>query len=210
MRGAVLTLSVACLISPAVAQESQNNPADPQGVSGQPIGIAHHQQMVGQPVANLTFVETDGIEVPLSSYRGKPLLIDLWATWCGPCLAALPSLNRIYAETRDKGLQFVTLDQVANAADEARDAARATEYLAQHHYNWKNFHDGDRKVARALQVDGVPLVVLIANGKIVYFDFGGNEANLRKAIAGLSPQFASVAPLDKTKPDPSQDSPHPN
>jgi thiol-disulfide isomerase/thioredoxin len=152
------------------------------------------------------FVGKDGKEVALSSYRGKPLLIDLWATWCGPCLAALPSLNRIYAEIKDKGMEFISFDEVGDPVDEDKDAARATNYMAQHHYKWKNLHDDARRVATALQCDGMPLVLVIdANGKIVYFDFGGQEADLRKAIAGLGPQFGSVAPSGEGKPDTSHD-----
>jgi hypothetical protein len=102
-------------------------------------------------------------------------------------LVALPSLNRIFAEVREKGLAVISFDQ-------DRDAARATAYLARHHYNWPNFHDGDRSVEKALQGDSIPLTILFdANGKIVYFDFGGDEASLRTAIAGLGPEFASVA-----------------
>lgn len=102
-------------------------------------------------------------------------------------------MNRIYAEFKDKGLEVISFDQ-------DRDAAKATEYLARHHYEWKNFHDEDRKVATALQCDGFPLAVLIdANGKIIYFDFGGEDADLRKAIAGLGPEFAPAPHSDEDK-----------
>jgi thiol-disulfide isomerase/thioredoxin len=156
--------------------------------------------MIGQLLPDLTSVGTGGEEVALSSYRGKPLLIDLWATWCGPCLAALPSFNRIYAEFKAKGMEFISFDQEIAEEDDG-DAAKAAKYLAEHHYVWKNFHDSDRNLAKALQCDGIPLVVLIdANGKIAYFDFGGKEADLRKAIGSLGPEFAPVSPSDKGKP----------
>lgn len=206
MRNAVLTLSLLCSVSLAKAQEPEHNPAVPYGTSIRPVGIAHHEEMIGQLVPDVTFVGRDGKEVALSSYRGKPVLIDLWGTWCGPCVAALPSLNRIYAEIKDKGIEMISFDEVGDGVDEDRDAARATRYLARHHYDWKNFHDDDRKVATALQGDGLPLALVIdANGKIVYFDFGGNEAALRKAIAALGPEFASVAPSKERRPDTSGD-----
>jgi thiol-disulfide isomerase/thioredoxin len=211
VRKAVFTLSLICLISLANAQERELDPADPYSASIPRVGIAHHEEMIGRFVPDVTFVATDGNEVALSSYRGRPLLIDLWATWCEPCLAVLPSLNRIYAEVKDKGMEVISFDEVRDVVDEDRDAARATKYLARHHYDWKNFHDDDRTVATALQCDGVPLALVIdGNGKIVYFDFGGNEADLRKAIAGLGPEFASVAPSDEAKADTSRDSPKKN
>jgi len=209
VRCLVLILSLCYLIPVAQAQEPDPVPADPYGA---PVhGVAHHEEMIGQTVPDVSLAGANGEEVALSSWRGKPVLIDLWATWCSPCLAALPKLNGLYAEIKDKGMEFVSLDEPGDAADEDKDAARAIAYLAQHHYNWKNFHDSESKVASALGCDGLPLVVLIdANGKIVYFDFGGHEADLRKAIAGLGPEFASVAPAEERKPDPSRDSPDQN
>jgi len=204
VRSTVLTFSLLCLVSPAKAQAPENAPSDPYAPI-QRHGIAHHEEMVGQIVPEVTFAGTDGNEVALSTYRGRPLLIDFWATWCAPCVAALPSLNRIYAEFKGKGMEFISFDQESEVGDDG-DAAKAAKYLAEHHYDWKNFHDSDRKVATALQCDGIPLVVLIdANGKIVYFDFGRKEADLRKAIASLGPAFAPATHSDKGKADKSSD-----
>lgn len=209
VRNTVLTLSLLCLVSLAKAQEPAHDPTNPYSTSTPRVGVIHHKEMLGQLVSELTFVGADGKEVALSSYRGRPLLIDLWATWCGPCLAILPSLNRIRAEVKDKRIEFISFDEVGDVADEDTDAARAAKYMVRHHYDWKNYHDVDRKVATALQADGLPLALVIdANGKIVYFDFGGNEADLRRAIAGLGPEFASIAPADQVKRDTSQDSPN--
>lgn len=155
---------------------------------GPPHAIHPKAQMVGQMAPEVSFAGPDGKKIELSSYRGKPLLVDLWATWCGPCLLSMPAVNRIYTETKNKGLVVFGFDQNDFAED-------AEAYLGNHHYEWTNFHDEGQAVKKALKADGIPLVVLIdAQGKIVYYDFGGNEAELRKAIAGLGPEFASMGP----------------
>jgi thiol-disulfide isomerase/thioredoxin len=190
-RSVVITIAVLSLISLAKAQEPS---ADQYPASTRPL-VPGLDETVGQLAPDVTFVGEGGKETTFSTYRGKPLLIDLWATWCGPCLANLPSLNRIYTEFKGKGIEVVSFDADGEDGTEG-DAATATKYLAQHHYDWKNFHDTDRKVAKALKWAGIPLLVLIdAKGKIVYFDFGGHnsEANLRNAIARLGPDFAPVA-----------------
>jgi thiol-disulfide isomerase/thioredoxin len=152
--------------------------------------VPHHAEMIGRYAPDVDFVGSDGKEISLSSFRGRPVLIDLWATWCAPCIASLPSLNHIYTEFKGRGLEFISFDQ-------DKVAARATDYLIRHHYQWQNFHDGDRKVAGALQSDVIPLTILLdANGKIVFFDFSGNEADLRRAIELLGPEFAST-PLNE-------------
>jgi thiol-disulfide isomerase/thioredoxin len=151
-------------------------------------------EMVGQMAPDVTFAAQDGKKIELSSYRGKPVLIDFWATWCGPCLLFMPALNRIYSETKEKGLQVISFDQ-STAADDA------AIYLKRHHYEWANYHDEEKAVYNTLKGEGIPLVVLIdSQGKIVYYDFGNNEMELRKVIAGLGPGFASIA-SDPTKSD---------
>ena len=67
--------------------------------------------MTGDQAPSLKLKSTDGKVVALDSYRGKPVLLDLWATWCGPCVAALPQLAQIYQDAKDKGLVLLTVDQ---------------------------------------------------------------------------------------------------
>jgi len=142
--------------------------------------------MAGQMAPEVSLTAADGKKVELSSYRGKPLLVDFWATWCGPCLLSMPGLNRIYAEVKDKGLAVITIDRDSSPED-------ATAYLARHLYAWTNFHDTSNEVFKAFKGDAIPLAALIdAQGKIVYYDFSSDEAGLRKAIAALGPEFSSV------------------
>ncbi len=148
--------------------------------------------MLAQPAPSVSFTSKSDGEITLDSYRGHPLLIDIWATWCGPCLKALPAINRLYAEFKNKGLQVVSFDQDGEDGTEG-DETTAAKYFARHHYQWTNFHDFDRKVALAFHADGLPLVVLIdPNGDIVHFGFGGERADsdLRNALAKLGTEYA--------------------
>ncbi len=138
---------------------------------GPPPSLHPKAPMVGQMAPEVTFAGADGKKIELSSYRGKPVLIDFWATWCGPCLLSMPALSRVYSETRDKGLQVIGFDQ-STAAD------NAAVYLKHHHYGWTNYHDEEKVVYKALKGDGIPLMVLIdSQGKIVYYDFGVMREN---------------------------------
>jgi len=68
-----------------------------------------------------------------------PVLLDLWAPWCGPCIAALPRLTQIYQEAKGKGLILLTVDQ-----DEEPNPA--DKFQAKKGYTWPNFHDGDGQI----------------------------------------------------------------
>jgi thiol-disulfide isomerase/thioredoxin len=145
-------------------------------------------QLVGQMAPDVTLTHADGTKVALNSLRGKPVLLDFWATWCGPCIASMPSMHHIYEEVKGKEIEVIAIDEDHKSDD-------ATNYLTRHKYAWADFHDTDEQLQKAFEGEAIPLTVLLdAQGKIVYYDFGGNEETLRRAIAALGPEFASVAP----------------
>jgi thiol-disulfide isomerase/thioredoxin len=144
--------------------------------------------MAGKTAPEISFTGPDGKKIELSSHRGQPVLIDFWATWCGPCLLSMPSLSRIYNDFRSRGLAVISFDQDSVLED-------ATEYLARHYYAWTNYHDTNSKVSQAFKGDGIPLTILIdGQGEIVYYEWGGDEIFLRKAIALLGPKTSSTTP----------------
>jgi thiol-disulfide isomerase/thioredoxin len=150
--------------------------------------------LTGDQAPPLKFKSADGKVVALESFRGKPVLLDIWATWCGPCVAALPQLAQIYLEAKDKGLVLLTVDQ-----DE--DPAKASSFLAKKGYTWPNYHDGDGGIEKLMGSSGVPRIVLIdAQGQVVYDRTGENEDQLRTHLAKLGPEYASLAPKPKLAP----------
>lgn len=143
-------------------------------------------KLAGEPAPQISWLGADGKKMTLSSYRGRPVLVDMWATWCGPCIASMPNLSKIFEETRSTPLQILTFDEDSSAQ-------QATNFLARHSYAWTNVHDEGGAIQKAFKGEGIPLVALIdANGKVVFYDFGTDEAGLRKAIAALGPQYASA------------------
>jgi thiol-disulfide isomerase/thioredoxin len=150
--------------------------------------------LAGQPAPSLKLKSEDGKVVALDSFRGKPVLLDFWATWCGPCVAALPKLAQIYQEAKDKGLILLTVDQ-----DE--EANTAAEFLAKKGYAWRNFHDGDGEIEKLVGRSGIPRTMLVdAQGKIAYDVEGMDEDELRKEIAKLGPEYAPLLPKPKQTP----------
>jgi thiol-disulfide isomerase/thioredoxin len=141
---------------------------------------------VGTRAAELQLKSADGTLVALSSFRGKPVFIDFWATWCLPCVERMPDLRQLYSETASKGLVWLSID-----LDE--DQAVAEAFAKREHFPWANYHDGDRTLSMAFHRTSVPLGVLIdAEGRITFYQSPYELAELRAAIAALGPQFGSM------------------
>jgi thiol-disulfide isomerase/thioredoxin len=172
-------------VPPSDAKLIQDFPDPRNGLGG---------TMTGDRVPSLKLKSADGKVVELDSFRGKPVLLDLWATWCGPCVAALPQLAQIYQEAKDKGLVLLTVDQ-----DEEPDTA--AKFLAKKGYAWPNFHDGDGQIEKLVGSSGIPRTMLVdAQGKITYDGSGMDEDQLRTAIVKLGPQYAALSPKPKQTP----------
>jgi len=149
-------------------------------------------ELMGEQAPPLQLKSADGKVVSLESFRGKPVLIDIWATWCAPCVEGLPKLDKIYQEAKDKGLVLVSVDR-----DE--EAKTATDFLSKKGYAWPNFHD-DGDIEKLMGESGIPQEVLVdAQGKIVY-DGAMDEDELRTEIAKLGPEYASLRPKPKDAP----------
>jgi thiol-disulfide isomerase/thioredoxin len=150
--------------------------------------------LTGDQVPSLKLKSADGKVVSIESFRGKPVLLDFWATWCGPCVEDMPQLAQLNAEANDKGLVLLLID-------EDEDAPTATAFLSKKGYNWTDFHDGDGEIEKLVGEAGIPRTILIdANGKITYDASGMDEDKLRTEIAKLGPEYASLAPKPKQAP----------
>jgi thiol-disulfide isomerase/thioredoxin/outer membrane lipoprotein-sorting protein len=148
-------------------------------------------EFVGKPAPDIS-LKRQGKEMLLSSYRGKPIFVDFWATWCGPCAEMTRALKKLYAETSGKGLVWVSID-----SDEG--AGTAAAFVKQEQIPWPNYHDDDGALGKAFGREAVPLGVLIdPEGKVTFYSSGYDMAELRAAIAKLGPEFISVAAIPPT------------
>jgi thiol-disulfide isomerase/thioredoxin len=168
-------------------------PSDAKLVDEFPDTLRHNPdaaRMLGNPAPELT-LKSGGKALSLSSLRGKPVFLEFWATWCAPCVELIPDLKKLYAETQEKGLVWISIDS-------DHDASTVAAFLTREHVPWPNYHDEDGSLGGAYQRAGIPLGVLIdAEGKITFYESGYEIPSLRAAIAKLGPQFAGISPAAK-------------
>jgi thiol-disulfide isomerase/thioredoxin len=152
-------------------------------------------QLSGSAAPALKLKNANGKSMTLKDFHGTPVLLDFWATWCPPCVAALQPLKKLEAENAHKGLVILGID-------EDDDAEAGNNYLAKHDVNWANFHD-DGEIWRAFPSNsGIPYYVLIdGEGQIVLAKPSAEESELLTAIGKLPDISGRDAP-GKGKPKP--------
>jgi len=151
--------------------------------------------MTGKTAPSLKFGAADGKVVSLDSFRGKPVLLNVWATWCAPCVKELPQLAQLRKDAGDRSLVFISVD-------EDEDAKTAADFLAKRGYDWANFHDADGEVDKGLGLSGIiPRTTLIdVAGKIVFDSRNHTTDEIRGAVARLGPEYATLAPAPEPSP----------
>ena len=125
----------------------------------------------------------DGREISPADFRGKVLLLDFWAVWCGPCIAELPNLKRVYAKYHEKGLEVVSI-----SLDFRKQTVRS--FVKKRKMNWTHIHNAsqsrgnDVAIRYNVNVTGIPEAILIGrDGKVITSGTALRGPGLAAAVA---------------------------
>jgi peroxiredoxin len=116
-----------------------------------------------------------GEELSLAQYRGHPVVLDFWASWCGPCWRSFPLLDRLHESYHERGLVILTV-----SVDEEVDDAR--RFAARSPHGFRLLHDPGGKIADSYRVDAMPRVFLIDADGSIRGDFEGFSAVVEQRL----------------------------
>ncbi|MCL2345134.1 MAG: TlpA family protein disulfide reductase [Desulfobulbus sp.] len=153
------------------------------------IASAGTQTPIGGRLSEATLYQIDGGTKKLSAYRGKPLIINIWASWCGPCRAEMASLNRL--AKRYHGKQF---NVIGVSTDDDTQAAAA--YVKKAKLSFPVYLDSrDFFIEDMLGAKAIPLTVLVsADGKVLEKVHGAQEWDQPDVVRAIGETFRTPLP----------------
>lgn len=127
------------------------------------------QALVGKPAPDFTLPGLDGKPVKLSSAKGSVVVLDFWATWCGPCVRSLPHLDQLYKEQAPKGLKVYAVN-----LQEEKEAVKA--FVEKKKWTLPVLLDSQGDVGKQYGADAIPETVIV-----------GKDGTVKKVFIGAGP-----------------------
>ena len=158
---------------------------DLQGKTADGISPLNSDKIVNSRAPEFTLKDLSGKTVPLSAFKGKVVLLNFWATWCPPCRAEMPALNKLYRALKPRGLEIIAVSTDRSVND-------IKGFLEKHRVDFPILFDADHSASKQYRVFSMPTTFLIdRNGMIVekfYGEYDWTEPETKGKIEKLLQQ----------------------
>ncbi len=118
---------------------------------------------------DFTLQDMDGVKYQLSDYRGQPVIVNFWATWCPPCREEMPSMERAWNKLKDQGVAMLAINV-------GEDEDTVFTFLGDYPANFTILLDQSGAISEAWPLKGLPTTFIVSpDGRLVYQAVGGRE-----------------------------------
>ncbi len=123
--------------------------------------------VIGKPISDFALTDINGVTHKISDYKGRPVLINAWATWCPPCRAEMPDLHAFYLKHQAEGFEMLAINS-------GESQSVVASFIQQMGFTFPALVDQSKAVLNGLGIDGLPTSILVGrDGTVKYIHVGG-------------------------------------